>query len=314
LRHRAGGRRSSGFTLIELLVVIAIIGVLIGLLLPAVQKVREAANRIRCANQLKQLGLALHNYHDGNQLFPPGVMSYFYDGTNPPYDRRCWEYVLLPYLEQDNIYRQNQASWGTGTYSINLPAQWMPISVLMCPSDPANVKNITSGATTPQASQGFHGNYVLCAGESYITPASDTRGMNLHGMFYAQSRVRIADVTDGTSNTAMGSELILSRDVAGHDTRGRYANAVHSSAVFTTLYPPNSSLGDNTYFCQPIPQAPCLAAQSTSNQYTVARSYHPGGVNAVLADGSVRTISNTVAPLIWSALGTRAGGEVPGDF
>jgi prepilin-type N-terminal cleavage/methylation domain-containing protein/prepilin-type processing-associated H-X9-DG protein len=301
------------FTLIELLVVIAIIGVLIGLLLPAVQKVREAANRIKCSNNLKQVGLALHNYHDGLGSFPPGVSQQLYPAYSG-YDRRSWMYFTLPYLEQESLYNEMQKAYGSGSYTTFLPGHEMPVPSLMCPADSVNIKNITAGATDPVSSQGFHGNYVLCGGDTYFTPGG-ADGTNLDGIFFGKSHTKIADIADGTSNTLLASELILSRDTATHDVRGRYHNAIHCGVMFSTLYPPNNSVGDNPEgYCVPLPRAPCTGAPGTSNCFSLARSYHPGGVNAALADGSVRFLSDEINPGTYQALGTRAGGEVLGDY
>jgi prepilin-type N-terminal cleavage/methylation domain-containing protein len=300
------GRR--GFTLIELLVVIAIIAILVGLLLPATQKVRDASTRTKCMNNMKQIMLAMHLYHDVNGCLPPGIPVAFYTGASgyQGYDRSCWTRFILPYIEQDNLLKQYMASWGSGSYSTFLPGANTPVTLFMCPADPLNPKT---------AQQGFHGNYVMCAGNGYFTPGG-ANGTALNGVFYAASKTRLSDITDGTSNTLCGSELILSADVNGaHDIRGRYQNAIHCGTTFSTLYPPNSPIGDNPEgYCQPIPMAPCTAAPSTSNCYTLARSYHTGGVTTSLADGSVKFVSNAVTPQVWLDLGTRGGGEAPGDF
>ena len=122
----------------------------------------------------------------------------------------------------------------------------------------------------------------------------------------------MTDITDGTSNTLMASEILLSPDVgASHDVRGRVWNSIHAGTEFTTMFPPNSTTGDSTMgYCNPLPHAPCAAAQADTNAYTIARSEHAaGGVNACLADGTARFISNSVTPSVWLALGTRAGNE-----
>jgi prepilin-type N-terminal cleavage/methylation domain-containing protein len=312
--------RASGFTLIELLVVIAIIGILIALLLPAVQKIREAAARLKCQNNLKQIGLALHNYHDANGRFPPGQF-------NPiardmfPYNRACWELVLLPYIEQDPLYRSidNYLTVQRGPYACWAPDAWTPIASLICPTDPTSPKNLTAGARTPQdrnLAQGFHGNYVLCGGSTVFNPPGDANGFNLNGLFYPLSKTRITDISDGASNTLMGSELIVvpDSDPYNHDLRGRYYNTWQGNVLFTTLQPPNTPVGDQSNYCRPgvIPQAPCILSGSNVAQY--ARSYHTGGVNAMLGDGSVRFIQNGINLGVYRALGTRNGGEVVGDF
>ena len=314
-RHRFHVRPA--FTLIELLVVIAIIAVVIGLLLPAVQKVREAANRMKCQNNLKQIGLALHNYHDANNSFPPGQPQGFYysdwysDSKVKNFDRSCWIGFILPYLEQTAMNTQLQA-WLTtlSDYTCFAPFATTHIPSLICPTDPKSPKL----GTVPGNMQGTHSNYVVCHGSGYATPGGNN-GLKLNGIFYGRSRTRIAAITDGTSNTVMASELLVSPDVgSGHDVRGRVWNSIHSGTEFSTIYPPNSTIGDNVMgYCQPIKGVPC-ATQSIDNSYALARSQHTGGVNAAMADGSVRFIANTILPSVWLGMGTRAGGEViPGE-
>ena len=322
LNRRFLGR--AGFTLIELLVVIAIIAVLLGLLLPAVQKVREAAARAKCQNNLKQIGLALHNYHDSQGSFPPGKyppMSYN-DSSNDP-DRRTWVWPLLPYIEQGNLYNILEA-WrvqnpSTMTWS-GAPDRWTIIPNLVCPSDPKSPKVLSYGSSTPQSSQGFYGNYVLCAGNDYFDPSYSPDGRKLNGIFYWKSAIRIPDITDGTSNTLTGGELLVVPDTTTYDIRGDYYNDAHNgSALFSTLYPPNSSVPDQSMWCISIPTAPCQDLggnndASHAHRWFSLRSLHTGGVNGLLGDGSVRFISNNVNASVYQALGSRAGGEPAGDY
>ena len=306
--------RRRAFTLIELLVVIAIIAILIGLLLPAVQKVREAAARAKCSNNLKQVALALHNYHDANQKFPPGQpMGYYYsnwygDPNVKDLDRSCWIGFILSYLEQTAMQSQYDTFVKTlPNYTCFAPFATNVIPTLICPSDPNSPKI----ANFPGNAQGFHTNYVTCHGNYYATPSADPTGVNLTGMFYGRSRVKMTDVTDGTSNTVMASELLESPDVTNHDIRGRAWNSIHAGTEFTTLYPPNSSIGDNNMsYCQPLPKTPCSGSQSVLNAYVLARSQHTGGVNASMADGSVRFVRDAITPNTWLGMGTRSGGEV----
>jgi prepilin-type N-terminal cleavage/methylation domain-containing protein len=302
----------SGFTLIELLVVIAIIAILISLLLPAVQKVREAANRSKCQNNLKQIGLALHLYHDSYGLFPPGQWST--NGADVPYyNRGCWVPHTYPFLEQASLWKTYQTYGDTvpsGTFMTYWPQTSLPVSTFMCPSDKANPKTVTAPSFP---GQGFHGNYVACAASTIFNPASDPTGTKRDGIMYAQSKTRIADVTDGLSNTLLLSELILVTDTTLHDIRGRYYNAYDGNCLFSTADPPNTSQNDVDVNCINVPNiAPCLVSASNSIQH--ARSYHIGGVNATLGDASVRFIANSITPSVYLALGTRAGGEPGTDF
>jgi prepilin-type N-terminal cleavage/methylation domain-containing protein/prepilin-type processing-associated H-X9-DG protein len=299
------------FTLIELLVVIAIIAILIGLLLPAVQKVRDAAARMECANKMKQVCLALHEYHDAYRHFPAGQPEGFYfanwytDPTVKNLDRSCWVASILPYIEQMPLYNQYW-TWMNPLTAATYSAPFINthIQTLICPSDPNSPKL----GTVPGNAQGTHTNMVLCLGSGYATPGG-SNGLNLDGVFYGRSHTKIVDIADGTSNTLIASEILLSPDTTNHDVRGRIWNSIHAGTEFSTIYPPNSSIGDNTMgYCNALPMAPC-ATQSASNAYTLARSRHTGGVNAGFADGAIRFVSNTVTPSVWLALGTRAGGE-----
>jgi prepilin-type N-terminal cleavage/methylation domain-containing protein/prepilin-type processing-associated H-X9-DG protein len=318
--------RRRGFTLIELLVVIAIIGILIGLLLPAVQKVREAAARVKCGNNIKQVALAHHNYHSAQGHFTHltynWVDSTFW--TPPPYnstqDRRCWMQDILPYIEQDAFFRAFDTFMQTGGSALSYsgPGYDLPIATLMCPSDPISPKvNTFWGGMAGQPSQGFSGNVVVCGGNDYFNPGGAQNSPNINGVFSAApTKNTFADITDGTSNTAMVSELILVPDITEHDIRGRYFNPGHSGVGFSTIMPPNTMVPDQFDWCgqspSPIPQAPCV--WSGSDIFTLARSYHTGGVNVGLADGSVRFVPNSIDATVWKALGSRNGGEVVGDY
>jgi prepilin-type N-terminal cleavage/methylation domain-containing protein/prepilin-type processing-associated H-X9-DG protein len=319
-----------GFTLIELLVVIATIAVLVGLLLPAVQKVREAAARARCANHLKQWGLALHNHHDATGRFPPGQTNPHgrdfpaTDWSDTNWNRANWWHSALPYAEQENLYRVLAAFMNTTPrppwmcWAVNQsgsarsePGRHSVVPISNCPSDPAGVKNQTVAGNE----QGFHGNYVLCAGATFFNPAGDPDGVSLGGTFYFKSRVTIGGVTDGASNTLAGGEILVTTDApAAHDLRGRYYNSWQGNVLFSTLYPPNTPVGDRSNYCvNTNPRAPCQGLTAT-NTVQSARSAHPGGANFLLVDGSVRFVADAVNLATYQALGTRAGGEPAGDY
>ena len=303
-------RKRCAFTLIELLVVIAIIAILIGLLLPAVQKIREAANRMKCSNHLKQVALGMHNYHDAVGKLPPGISAGLYP-TAPDPDRRCWLHFMMSYLEQDSQQRSLEAllAANPSAYTIVFPGFDIPIKSLQCPSDPASPKTQTVAGNP----QGAHGNYAGCAG-STIYNVSNASAFNLNGIFYGASQTRLSDVTDGLTNTLLLGEVIVVPDSTQHDLRGRYHNSVCGGAIFTTVNPPNTSVGDALpgNYCVPTTKAPC--ANGASQFATYARSYHSGGTNAGLGDGSVRFIRNTINAQTFRDLGTRAGGETPADY
>ncbi len=307
------------FTLVELLVVITIIGILIALLLPAVQAAREAARKAQCSNNMKQIGLGMHNCLWATGYFPPGIPSVFHCLPNySGLDRRSWMALLLPYLEQQGLYDQSKA-WEDANPSgstIDNPSNTVVVPTFCCPSDSMSPKNGPTGSVT----QGFSGNIVACTGSSYYDPGG-TGADRLDGMFFAKSKIGARDVTDGLSNTMMLSETVLVKDASENpylpDMRGRYHNGVHGGAWFCAIYPPNSSNGDQLMGAcvEELPMAPCLAAQGMADSYSLARSYHPGGVNVGMADGSVQFISNYINPIIYKSLSTRAGGEVvPGNY
>jgi prepilin-type N-terminal cleavage/methylation domain-containing protein/prepilin-type processing-associated H-X9-DG protein len=337
----------AAFTLIELLVVIAIIATLVGLLLAAVQRVREAAVRIRCMNNLKQLALALHSYHDTEEQFPQGSKNTMGDWSTQYPDRSCWAQDIYPYLEQRNLSDELIAyltkghalggkyppNWDRRTFSWNFPEDNVTLPVFMCPADPNRGKNNAlvltyGGFYTP----GFHGNYVACAGSTVFNPAPYSDGSDLNGMFFAFSQVRIADVLDGTSTTLMVSEIVLvpddpnRKDCGGlgcPDYRGRYYDAKFGCAFFSTLASPNTNAADQTN-CVSGYRAPCLVTddfggsgrdlRGQNNLVQYARSLHAGGVNAAFADGHVVFLRNDINVPLYQALGTRAGSEPVGDY
>jgi len=322
-------QKRTGFTLIELLVVIAIIGTLIALLLPAVQKVREAATRLKCANNLKQIGLALHNFEGANGHLPSSHWRKAWDAdpTNPQGHFR-WSCLaqLTPYLEQDNVYKALDLTvplYGGGTvqpaaepFPQNRAALSVIIPTFLCPADEFRFVKPGQGPS----------NYVACVGSN---PDGDAAIGT--GMFYQNSKVKVIEVTDGTSNTVAFSESLLgpggpNQTGATGDVRVLYKNVttVVSQAecnASTTLVTDRGSLwADGAYNCGLYnhvlpPNSPTMDCVRHSNPaWKAARSRHGGGVNVLLGDGSVRLVADGVNPSVWQALGTRAGGEVVGDF
>ncbi|PQO44863.1 DUF1559 domain-containing protein [Blastopirellula marina] len=292
------------FTLVELLVVIAIIGVLVALLLPAVQQAREAARRMQCTNHLKQLALAMHNYHDTFQVFPQGMNGTMQNGYVDNPQEMTWMPLVLPFLEQGALHDSFDFTITTSTCCGAWPTYDTVVPTLLCPSDPAGVKN---------TQQGFHGNYVLCLGDTLYNPSTDPGGTNRNGMFFPRSRTKFTNMQDGTSNTLMAGELLINPDTSsGHDLRGRYFNGREGSSLFTTLYPPNTTVGDTHPYCiNSPPHLPCTAG---SEYKFSSRSQHPGGVMVAMGDASCRFVAETINLKTWHYLGARNDGQTIGEF
>jgi prepilin-type N-terminal cleavage/methylation domain-containing protein/prepilin-type processing-associated H-X9-DG protein len=304
------------FTLIELLVVIAIIAILIGLLLPAVQKIREAANRMKCANNIKQIALGCHNYESANGYFPSGTLL-TYDPTAPNWS---WMVTVLPYIEQDALYRQTGAgSTPAPTLTQNRAVVAMPVSNYWCPSDP----KARQGARTdpnnynlhdPSAGQlaGGVSNYRGNLGSNWGGAApgqagwwgSEPRWTNpdLEGRYDGCSygdgvimgtseKIAISDVTDGTSNTFMIGEVKV-----GSCCLEGWAHT--DSAVATCAIALNAKRLDGTAYSN----------SEWWNTYGFS-SYHPGGAMFAMTDGSVRFIQDTIALQTYRNLATRHAGE-----
>jgi len=317
----------SGFTLIELLVVIAIIAILVALLLPAVQQAREAARRSQCKNNIKQIGLALHNYHDVHSVFPPGVVGSslaMSTSSNPSVVRLGWTPHVYPFLEYGNVY-DLFVPYMNGDLLTSTPATWegadATIPTFKCPSDPngSRAMGLTSGGA--ERSRTYH-NYAACMGSTGTVVGSDHSATQLDGMFYSKSSTRMRDVTDGTSNTAMIGEIRLARPDtsltgdAGDDYHGWSFNMVGPNDWFSTRNPPNTAVSDQLPRCrEDLNYLPCVkVSASADNMFNHTRSAHPGGAQIGLADGSVRFVSDNIDTQTFQYLGSRDDGEVLGEF
>jgi prepilin-type N-terminal cleavage/methylation domain-containing protein len=311
-------RRKQGFTLVELLVVIAIIGILIALLLPAVQAAREAARRSQCTNQLKQIGLAVHNYHDTYKSLPPAAAG----GWGQTYHA-----YILPFVEQQAVH-DLCAPWSDSGYAASTrPTDRFTIMArtviptFKCPSEPQpatwSLNNVTARAV---------GNYSACVGgdlsetdDAVTTFPIDVRnanGMFLPYSFTSSSRrrpcVRLAEVLDGTSNTLMVSEApaLIKAPCTHCDRTYLYSNGIDSGAgtdfsecLGSTFFPINNAFSKDT-----------TISPSSHIRELAFGSYHPGGCNGALGDASVRFVSETVDIDIWRAVGSRNGKETLGEF
>jgi prepilin-type N-terminal cleavage/methylation domain-containing protein/prepilin-type processing-associated H-X9-DG protein len=316
-----------GFTLIELLVVIAIIAVLIGLLLPAVQKVREAANRTQCSNNLKQIGLAMHNYESDRKRFPVGGLS----APLAPLGKASNASALvqlLPYLEQANLYNKADLNQSMQDPANDPSVTTQEIPIFLCPSD-LNVGRIVNYGRC---------NYLASIGASATASNTDpSTGGAFHRPAFpatpppppgAAKGWRIADIIDGTSNTAAFSEVkrgpmhgttpkdlmvyqiatIVDNAPTGCNvtsgTTFSYAGGEYfrAAVLWTAFYNHTVVPNDTTYnYC---------VDGSLLKGHMGARSYHPSGVNMVMCDGSVHFITNSISLVTWMAMGTRGGGEV----
>ncbi len=358
--------RRRGFTLIELLVVIAIIAVLIALLLPAVQAAREAARRSQCVNNLKQIGLGCHNYHQVNDCFPLGVSLNLYSLPNTYRAKNSWGHLglLLPFLEQQAVYDSANFNWGVeeggggGVSVINSTAADTQIKGFLCPSDPLSGQG---GSTSYSGNDRDTSSYYGCVGATtslsvpagvdtgsiQFIPTTNFPSTESSGMFSFQRVYGIRDATDGSSNTVAYSEGVVNPSTVGagikysgvnnvgmsdaarvlnvgtaatavqtalaqcdqawqsgggfDNQKGRdWAHGCMTQTLFNTVVPPN---GRKWTHCS-------NTGSTTMAPFSNANSFHPGGVNTLMGDGSVRFVKDSIAQVIWWSLGTRNGGEV----
>jgi prepilin-type N-terminal cleavage/methylation domain-containing protein/prepilin-type processing-associated H-X9-DG protein len=334
---RSSSPRPAGFTLVELLVVIAIIGVLVALLLPAVQAAREASRRTQCSNQMRQLSLACHNFHDvynrlpiGSQGRDPTDPNWAYPAaTSPNWKPRTPMMAhLMAYIEQTAI---------AGQWNFAVPYSTQPNATLVkthfavfdCPSD------LRDKLGHPTAFD-LKGNYAVNWGswnfQQQGGPTNGVAPLNLgdeqgRAPFFLNFGARFGQITDGTSNTLMWSEVLQTTwvqtpSMAFVDRRGRQWNDDTFCYQFSTRLTPNSPRGDFGY-CDPVsenPKYPCdpasngLSSAQAQTAYMAARSRHPGGVNATMCDGSLRFVSNNVNLVTWVAASSMGAGESLGDF
>ncbi|HUG70302.1 MAG TPA: DUF1559 domain-containing protein [Pirellulaceae bacterium] len=315
-------RSRLAFTLVELLVVIAIIGILVALLLPAVQAAREAARRSECSNNMKQIALGLHNYHDTYKCFPYGTRS-----GSISYLAR-----MLPYIEQNALYDQIDFSVSYN-HALNLPVMNTPVPAFLCPSDSDRLP------TTLGARNNYYGNsgFNILFGNPSTNPSNSNFSMPpCNGVFVPDRVIKFADIRDGTSNTACISEKIKGDGSNGMSTP-------ESDTFRPGTYP---ATPDEAYEqCRAVNVldltkqgysnvgAPWLYSYHSTTRYyhvtppngrscmyppgriaTTAGSYHPGGANVALCDGSVRLVAETINVPTWRALGSRDGGEPLSDY
>jgi prepilin-type N-terminal cleavage/methylation domain-containing protein len=309
-------KHRTAFTLIELLVVIAIIAVLVGLLLPAVQKVREAANRTKCTNNLKQLALAMHNYHDTRKVLPPGtrrkVNDQAYVGPGEWYDDHGWYSQMGPFVEQDNWYHLINFEKSFSD-EVNDQARRLEMPVFACPDD-----GLKHNEWPSKTWARIRGNYVVNFGNTNYGQTTKATVLFGGAPFGIHKSSSFGDITDGLSNTLLMAEVITVGDT-GTDWGGPLSDFSTSlgGQTFEAWLTPNSPIPDDVArVCPPhnalngMPGCNLIGDNSkTPDQSLAARSKHVGGVHAALCDGSVRFFSNTISLATWRALSTSRGGE-----
>jgi len=315
--------RMRGFTLIELLVVIAIIGVLVALLLPAVQQAREAARRSQCKNNLKQLGLAIHNYHDTHRVFPPGYLARNVSVTDPASTDTgpgfSWGTMILPFLDQSPIYSQLDFNFDS-TFPQNLSLGQETLSVFQCPSDPGQemftVNDGNADIDLPKA------NYVGIYGYGSVSMAPGNP--NPAGLFYRNSSVRMADIIDGTSNVLMVGERASEHDfvngMPGVNAQSTWYAAIPGAMRPAGMMMPSMMEAHPSLVLGHVGQGAMMGMMqmhhtpNTTNHIVNFSSRHTGGMQFLLSDGSVHFLSENIDYNTFRFLGQRADGNVLGEF
>lgn len=339
-------RGSRGFTLIELLVVIAIIGVLVALLLPAVQNAREAARRTQCINHLKQMGLALHNYQETHGCYPlgrisddltrPDPLNVFAGITASP--ETTWPVALLPFLEERDAFEGYNLDVPLFSFTSSVPfigpisnstVLTRSVATYQCPSDRITTIRADNGALLGSVAFSLsRGNYVAAWGNlGYTQENSQCPSVTYLRSAFQTTPVRPADVTDGLSRTAFISETLQGRTT---DARGLLWVALTGCTGYMSRVTPNGttdfygcdSQGADSIRVFPstvglceneLPLLPCNTTSSMASAYLAARSRHPGGVHVLFGDGAARFVQNSIDALTWIAANSIQGGEVQQD-
>ncbi|MCU0705675.1 MAG: DUF1559 domain-containing protein [Fimbriiglobus sp.] len=322
--------RRPAFTLIELLVVIAIIAILIGLLLPAVQKVREAAARMSCGNNLKQIGLAVHGYHDAHNGLPPQA-TYTIGSSFSGYSVHA---RILPYIEQDNLGRLVSFALG---YAAQPDVCRTPIKLYRCPSDPKGGTRLDGGVEFAPTNYGFNIGTWLGLDQTTARGGDGAFGYNLTQPLGAitdglSNTLAAADVKsftpallDGGNPAAMNvpppatpAEVVAYGGTFDPDyCHTQWVTGRTLQSGLTTTFPPNTVVpfvsGGRTFDVNWTSARVGPGTPPHTYRVVLSRSYHSGGVNGLLMDGSVRFVRSSISQATWRAVGTRTGGEVPGN-
>lgn len=325
--------KSKGFTLVELLVVIAIIGILVGLLLPAVQAAREAARRMQCSNNLKQIGLSLHNYESTFKRLPAGTYN---DATRGTANNSGPHPMLMPFIEQSNAFQLFDFNVDLNTHANNLRARQQNVPTFQCPSQGGVVPFVIAGTQCPNG----------CGLTNYVQSLGNNANYaSNNGPFGRRFGARFGEITDGLSNTGLFAEIILGPS-SGSPLTGVVAAGTPTDLAVATNLPfgswDASPTGDTiavpecdnraisaylyrgkqyyrgivvaTYYSHTLPpnskRRDCVRGTGVDRGHLATRSFHTGGSQVVLCDGSVHFASNSIDDITWRAVGSRSDGEV----